>query len=204
MAPFPIPTEFPMKLLKSALLVAALVAGGPALADEAARVEAARLLDVLKMQQAIDSMADATLDAQIRQQPQMAPYRGVMLGFFHKYMNYASLKDDMVRIYSEEFTATELREITAFYSTPTGRKTIERMPALVAKGAQMGAARVQAHMDELKQLIDAESQRLQREAEAQRQQADATAKAAAAKVDATDADDTAHDEPAKDEPVDKP
>lgn len=91
--------------------------------------------------------------------------------------------------------------ITAFYSTPTGRKSIERMPALVSKGAQMGSARVQAHMDELRQLIEAESRRLEREADAQRDAAGATAKQAAEQVDATDVD--ASNEPAP-EPIDKP
>jgi hypothetical protein len=187
-----------MKLLKSALLAAALVAGGPAMADEAARAEAARLLEVMKMQPAIDSMADAMLDAQVKQNPDLAPYREVMLTFFRKYMGYESLKPDLVEIYSAEFTASELREISAFYSTPTGRKIMERMPMLVRKGAEMGAAHVQAHLDELKEAIQAEKLRLQGKDDAVRREADAAAQAAAETVKATEADD------AGDAPVDKP
>jgi hypothetical protein len=186
-----------MKLLKSALLAAALVAGGPAMADEAARAEAARLLEVMKMQPAIDSMADAMLDAQVKQNPDLAPYRGVMLDFFRKYMGYESLKPDLIDIYAGEFTASELREVSAFYSTPTGHKIMERMPVLVRKGAEMGAAHVQAHLDELKQAIEAEKLRLQGQVdEEQRSEADATAQAAADQVKAAEAKEA--------EPVDKP
>ncbi len=45
-----------------------------------------------------------------------------MKALFAKYMNWASLKDDMVKIYMAEFTAPELKELTAFYQTPVGKK----------------------------------------------------------------------------------
>ena len=54
----------------------------------------------------------------------------------------------------------ELKELTAFYETPTGKKTIEKMPQLMAQGAQIGAARVQENMAELQAMIKEESERL--------------------------------------------
>jgi hypothetical protein len=61
----------------------------------------------------------------------------------------------------------------------------------------MGAAHVQAHLDELKQAIEAEKLRLQGEVdEEQRSEADATAQAAADQVKAAEAKEA--------EPVDKP
>ena len=72
-------------------------------------------------------------------------------------MSWASLKPEFLKIYSEAFSAKELREINEFYSTDTG-KTIQSMPSLMAQGGQIGAARVQANIGELQEMIKAESE----------------------------------------------
>jgi uncharacterized protein len=54
-------------------------------------------------------------------------------------MNLASMMDETsIRIYSKYFNETELADLIAFYGTPTGKKTIEVMPQLIAES--MGAA----------------------------------------------------------------
>lgn len=42
-------------------------------------------------------------------------------------------------LYLRHFTAAELRDMTAFYRTPTGRKSLEVMPQLQAESMAMGA-----------------------------------------------------------------
>ena len=77
--------------------------------------------------------------------------------FLSKYMSWASMKDDMVKIYVGEFTEPELKELAAFYQTPLGRKTVQKMPALLAKGAEMGQKRVQEHLPELQAAIQSQA-----------------------------------------------
>lgn len=135
---------------------------GLASADDAARVEAGKLLDSMNMQATLDQAISTTLDAQLAQKPELAPYKHVMLAFFAKYMSYAALKQDMVTIYASEFSASELREIRDFYSTPTGKKAVQKIPSLISKGAEMGAKSVQDHIPELLQVIQQESERIQK------------------------------------------
>ncbi len=97
------------------------------------------------------------LQVQVQQNPSIARYQQDMKAFFAKYMSWASLKDDMVTIYMAEFTELELKELTAFYQTPVGKKTVQRMPALMAKGAEMGQRRVQEHLPELQAAIAAKA-----------------------------------------------
>ena len=78
-----------------------------------------------------------------------------MKTFLGKYMSWASLKDDMAKIYMSEFSETELNELNKFYQTPLGKKTVQRMPALMAKGAEMGQKRIQEHLPELQATIQA-------------------------------------------------
>ena len=75
-------------------------------------------------------------------------------------MSYESIKPELIKMYSEAFTASELKEIIAFYSTDVGQKSIQKMPALTAQGAQLGATRVQQNIGDLQAMIEAEAERL--------------------------------------------
>jgi hypothetical protein len=74
-------------------------------------------------------------------------------------MSYRQLRPKLAAVYAGEFTAEELAQARAFYATPTGRKFIQRMPDLFAKGAQVGQEAVQAHLGELVEMIQAEQAR---------------------------------------------
>mgnify|MGYP000161915512 CR=1 FL=1 len=131
-----------------------------AVADDAHK-EAEKLFNILGMESALEQSMSQMLDIQLQQNPQLAPFKNVMMQFFQKHMSYDSLKPDMLRIYAETFSGQELEKINAFYSTKVGKKTIEKMPALMAQGAQIGAARVQENIGELQAMIQAEAARLQ-------------------------------------------
>jgi hypothetical protein len=150
----------PRALLAFALCVSAFALPALALAQQPARTQAAALLDELDMQATLDQTIVVTLDAQIKAQPQLAPYRQTMLDFFRKYMSYESLKPDMIKIYEEAFTEQELSELRAFYSTPVGRKSLAVVPSLMGKGAEMGQKRVEEHLPELAKMIQEQTDRL--------------------------------------------
>lgn len=129
-------------------------------ADDAAAKQAAIFLDTVDMESVLNASVSQTLDLYIQQQPSLKPYKATMLEFFAKYMSYESLKPDLIAMYTEAFSAAELQEINAFYQTDTGRKTIEKMPELMAKGTELGVKRVQDNLDELQAMIKAEADRL--------------------------------------------
>jgi hypothetical protein len=114
------------------------------------------------MEEAMTESMSQLVDVQLQQNPALAPYKDVMMKFFSKHMSWESLKPEFLEIYATSFTASELREINKFYATDTGKKTIEKMPAIMAQGAQIGAARVQENIGELQAMIQAESERLQK------------------------------------------
>ena len=151
-----------MKHLVHITLVAVLFLQGNALANNEAKKEAENLLNTMGMDSAFERSIEAMLDLQLKQNPNLKPYKHVMLKFFRKHMSFERMKPDMIIIYSEAFTAKELREINAFYKTSTGRKTIRMMPELLHKGGLLGARRVQDNMHELQQMIQAESERIKR------------------------------------------
>ncbi|MFV0477040.1 MAG: DUF2059 domain-containing protein [Parahaliea sp.] len=147
-----------MKTLQSLFVVCILCFSSLALAQTAEQ-EAEKLLNSIGMEDSLESSMSQMLDMQLSQNPAMVSYKGVMLEFFKKYMSYESLKPELIKLYSSTFSASELKELNAFYSSPIGRKTIEVMPTLMAKGGQVGLSRVQDNIDELQSMIKAEAER---------------------------------------------
>ena len=115
----------------------------------------------MNMKTAFEQSIEQMLQIQVQQNPALIPYQGVMLQFFSKHMSYESLKPQMIDLYAEVFTASELKDINSFYATPTGKKTLKEMPELLTRGAQIGAQRVQDNIQELQNMIQAESERMQ-------------------------------------------
>ena len=151
-----------MNLSKVFVLITALGVSSMSLADAASEKEAEKLLDMVGTQAVMEQSMSQMLDIQLQQNPALAPYKGVMMEFLNKNMSYESLKPDLVKMYSEEFTSSELREINAFYSTDVGKKSIEKMPTLMMQGGQLGATRVQENIGDLQAMIQAESERIQK------------------------------------------
>jgi hypothetical protein len=132
------------------------------LADAASEKEAEKLLNMVGTQEVMEQSMSQMLDIQLQQNPALAPYKGVMMEFLNENMSYESLKPELIKMYSEEFTSSELREINAFYSTNVGKKSIEKMPKLMMQGGQLGATRVQENIGDLQAMIQAESERIQK------------------------------------------
>lgn len=149
-----------MKMLNILLLISMLSFGAATFADEFSEIEAEKLLETMGMDQAMTQSINQMLDLQLQKNPQLQPFKEVMLTFFHKHLSYEVLKPQLTKIYAEEFTTEELKAINAFYVTSAGKKTIEKMPSLMQKGMQIGEAQFYAHIDELEAMIKAEVERI--------------------------------------------
>ena len=142
---------------KAGLALALLVtAGSNALADETSHRKAAEeLLVVMGVEKQLQDGIDQLVENQVKVNPSFAPFKDTMKAFFSKHMSYAGLKEDFITMYADAFTEPELKEIKAFYMTPTGKKMIGKTPELTTKGMQLSAKRVQDNQGELREMIQA-------------------------------------------------
>lgn len=141
-----------------ALALALAAAAAPALAQTSdpspAQMDAAfALVDEMNMEVTIRESLDAMLRMQLEQNPQIRPYEQVMRDFFARYMSWEELRDDYARLYADSFTEAELREMAAFYRTPTGQKMARLTPSLMARAAKLGENAVQANLPELQRML---------------------------------------------------
>jgi len=134
------------------VLMAAVV---PARADEKShRKTAEDLLKAMDVEKTMQASIDAALDLQIKANPGLARFKDVMKKFLTKHMSYASIKEDLIKLYVKEFTEDELKDLMKFYQTPTGKKFLKKAPVMMQKGGELGLKRVQENMPELKKMIE--------------------------------------------------
>ncbi len=106
-------------------------------------------------QQGLEQAVRTQLDAQ----PSLRPMEGVMRAFFARYMSFDAMRDGFARIYLDAFTELEVRQMTAFYRTPVGRRAVQEVPDLMRRGGQIGTEQVRAHQSELLEMVRAEMER---------------------------------------------
>ncbi|MDR0746774.1 MAG: DUF2059 domain-containing protein [Helicobacteraceae bacterium] len=152
-----------MSLIRLAVCVLAICgATAFAAADSAAVKEAENLLKLTNLEQVFNDAIEQSLDLQVQQNPALVPYKNTMRNFFSKYMSYKSLKPDLIKIYTNNFTAAELKEMNVFYSTAVGKKMARVAPKLMAESMTLGSKKVQEHLPELQQMIMEEAAKQQR------------------------------------------
>jgi FtsZ-binding cell division protein ZapB len=122
---------------------------------------AEELLKVSNMETMYEQTINQMVEAQMQQNPQMAKYKNIFMNFFKKYLGYESVKPFFVESYAKNFTGQELRDITAFYRTSTGQKTIKLVPQISTEAMMFSQNRLQEHMPELQMQILQEVQKEQ-------------------------------------------
>lgn len=79
--------------------------------------------------------------------PKTKKYSKILVGvvkevldeYFNDLETQRNLKSIYATIYSEEFTEKELREMIEFYKTDTGKKVLQKLPAVMEKGRRKEA-----------------------------------------------------------------
>ena len=118
------------------------------------RTAAENLLIVMEVDKSLPPLAEQVLENQLQQNPQLAPQREILQKFLHRYLNWASVREDTISAYTQEFTEPELKQLTEFYATPLGKKANEKMPKLMFIAEQIGLKKAQANQAELQQMLN--------------------------------------------------
>jgi hypothetical protein len=162
--------------MKRLMLMCLLALGLSSLAAWGAEVDSHRqaareLLRTIGGGKVMMTAANTMLDAQVQSNPKMAPYRDVVQKWLEKYFVWETIEPRIADDYAEAFTEPELREMIAFYKTPTGKKTLATMPALMQKGALIGMEILQQHKGELQEMIRARQEELKKTKDPEREPA---------------------------------
>ena len=67
-------------------------------------------------------------------------------------MNWDSMKDAYITVYTEAFTEKELGELLEFYRSPIGKKFVEQQPAIVQKSMEIGQKKMLEILPKLQEM----------------------------------------------------
>lgn len=150
------PRAFAAALLVAVLAAASNPASGaaPAAAKISSHEQAVHeLFRVMGLQQTAVMGAATMIDAQVQANPAIEPYRDVMIDWATKYLAWESMVPGMTAIYTDTFSEPEIREMIAFYRTPTGKKVLETLPDVMQRSAEVGISLAQQHQEELEKMV---------------------------------------------------
>jgi hypothetical protein len=112
-------------------------------------------LEVSGIKVGFNNIVDDVIKSQSGQMPKeyQEKFKEVMKSFMDKYYTYDILKPKLAKIYADEFTELELKDLIVFYSSPTGKKFADKIPSLTKKGMEIGANTVKDHQEELQEMM---------------------------------------------------
>jgi hypothetical protein len=146
--------------VKNCIVVGLVLFMSCAIAKGQHEIEAERFLELSGAQATMNTMADMVLTQELKQNPALVPYEKVLVIFLKKHLSYEALKDEFISVYVKAFTKEELAAMNEFYSSKVGKKVVRLAPVLMRRGGDIGTKRVQDNMDELKEMIQQEADRL--------------------------------------------
>ena len=68
-------------------------------------------------------------------------------------IGWDKLKPDMVKLYTANFSESELNDLVKFYQSPLGKKVLEKMPQLTHQSAQMTQAKLESAVPVVNKLL---------------------------------------------------
>ena len=151
-----------MRILIATVMVAVSLwaaAPAPCLAQSASHVAAAEeMMIAMDARRIYEDSREGMLRAEMAANPDLAPYEGVMRGFFHEFVSWDAVRADYIRVHVARFSEAELRELTRLYSSPIGRRLAEESAAIAIELSRVGQDKVLANQAELVRRLGAATQ----------------------------------------------
>ena len=125
---------------KSFSLAAALVAVSLLGAAEAAPSHREAALEFLRAKgtpELLERHCKLMLEKQLAATPEYAEHRDALAKFYRDTFGFEALKDELVKLYTAEYSEAELRELTRFYSSELGRKSVAVEEKLIPAFAEL-------------------------------------------------------------------
>jgi len=114
--------------------------------DPAAVQAAHKLFITLDMRSQHYRIVNVVIDEYAFQNPNIRPYKNMIKEELLKKFTWASIEPDMAKMFASQFTAKELNEINAFYSTPTGKKLSTKFVNLMLWSTEIGRQKIVVQM----------------------------------------------------------
>ena len=121
---------------------------------DSARLRAAlELVNLMQMEKVIRAGNVAMAETQVAANPNLAPFKDVLIKWAETHLTWERMAPRMAALYAEAMTEQEIRDLMAFYRTPSGQKLIAITPELTHRSAAIGAEMAQQYLPQLEAMM---------------------------------------------------
>ena len=141
--------------MKNILLLILSLSIAPLLGQEKARelTPVEELMETLRIEQTIIDGGEAnfpmvaqSLADQNLTEKEMGEVKDAFMVYMEKLARDEEFLEKTIAIYKQNFTNEEIKELTAFYKTPLGKKTLEKLPAITGEVMLLSQKIAQRHI----------------------------------------------------------
>jgi uncharacterized protein len=159
-----------LTLLSLALTAGSFAQSGSASDAPATREEVVGLFDLMHVQ----TQTRAAIEAMLKQQSVMVrealrkrhpeisdeqlKHVDHLMDDFWKDFPIDQMLDDMIPVYQKHLTKIDVDAMSAFYTSPTGKKLLNEMPAIMSESMQAMMPHLQASMDKMMDRAEKEAE----------------------------------------------
>lgn len=111
--------------------------------------KAIQLFRAMGMEKAHQRNVEKFFQLKLRSQPELIPFKDEVRAIFIEKMNWKELQPVAEGIVLQNFSESEIEQMTKFYSTPIGKKSIELLPLIFADILEKGRQDVDAGIEKL-------------------------------------------------------
>lgn len=101
----------------------------------------------------MDLTITTSLDAQMRNAPELLPYRMIFLSYFRKSLSFETHKQALAEIYVNSFTPEELAELLRFARSPLGKKLAETDAKIGVALSEMTSRKLEENLPALQKEL---------------------------------------------------
>ena len=114
---------------------------------------AENILESLNMPAITGKMVGKMIELELKSSKDSRAYADLIRKFSRQYLNWENLKTPMIKSYTETFSNQELAEIDRFFSSPAGKKFIEKSPELKKKMVNLVQQKILSYQPQLQDMI---------------------------------------------------
>ena len=107
----------------------------------------------MKADKVAENAINSMFQGQIPALPFMQVNKDSVTAFLKRTMSWEAVREDLIEVYMSEFSESELKDISAFYLTPSGKKMAEKQTNIMTKLMQIGQQKMQSHMPEMMNML---------------------------------------------------
>ena len=144
------------------LFIALCVPGYSVGSEESHRAAIEEMLRLSKVDEMMEPMFDQ-IEGMLKNQfmqmgvteeqlPILEKYQKELFNLMKEEMAWSKMRDDFVDIYARVYTEEEILEINKFYSSPAGRKMIEKMPLLMQETMTITQKNMQSLLPKVQEI----------------------------------------------------